>query len=81
MLREPDGGYVEAWLIGHVLQVKKPCVVDYPLNEGRHEELIVGEIRDISCDRKGYVRVAQVVGNSLERDRSGGEHWWRQYGD
>ena len=56
-------------------------MVDNPLDEGRHQELVVTEIRDIFRDGKGNVGVAGVIRNSLERDRSGGEHRWRRYRD
>ena len=65
---------MKARLEGHVLRVEKPRVVDNPLDEGRHQKLIVAEIRDVFQDRKGNVGVAGIIGNSLERDGSGGEH-------
>ena len=49
-------------------------MVDNPLDEGRHQKLVVAQIRDVFWDGKGYVGVAGIVGNSLERDGSGGEH-------
>ena len=72
---------MKARLEGHVLRMEKPRVVDNPLDEGRHQKLVVAQIGDVFRDRKGYVGVAGIVGNSLERDGSGGEHRWRQYGD
>ena len=65
---------MKARLEGHVLRVEKPRVVDNPLDEGRHQKLVVAQIGDVFRDGKGYVGVAGIVGNSLERDGSGGEH-------
>ena len=65
---------MKARLEGHVLQVEKPRVVDNPLDEGRHQKLVVAQIGDVFRDGNGNVGITGIVGDSLERDGSGGEH-------
>ena len=45
-------------------------MVDNPLNEGRHQELVVTEIRDIFRDGKGNVGVSGIPWKGTEAEEN-----------